>query len=180
MKPALLGSRAKYLLFVVPIILAYASWAYFPTLAQYLVTSVFGYDPSQQQANWPWVTVTQFFYAWYTFLAIGIGGILAVAATFARLQSHRMRQLHYPMVSFVVPAYNEEKHLSHCLTSLFMCAEKYDGPCEIIVVDDGSTDYTRDSMVNHWIQPRQTLKRTRKGGQTFCKHGQGRVNKNRR
>ena len=141
-KSALLGSKAKYLLFVAPIILAYASWAYFPALAQYLVTSVFGYHPSQQQASWPWFAVTQFFYAWYTFLAIGIGGILAVAATFARFQSHRMRQLHYPMVSFVVPAYNEEKHISHCLASLFICAEKYSGPCEIIVVDDGSTDYT--------------------------------------
>jgi len=46
------------------------------------------------------------------------------------------------MVSFVVPAYNEERNVSRCVTSLFKCAEKYDGLCEIIVVDDGSKDYT--------------------------------------
>lgn len=46
------------------------------------------------------------------------------------------------MVSFVVPAYNEEKNVSRCIDSLFACAEKYLGTCEIIVVDDGSHDYT--------------------------------------
>jgi biofilm PGA synthesis N-glycosyltransferase PgaC len=145
MKPAFLNSRVRYLLFIVPIILAYASWTYFPEFAQYLVTSAFGYHPSLQQASWLWLYTTQFFYTWYTFLAIGVGGILAVAATFARLQSHRTRQPHYPMVSFVVPAYNGERHLSRCITSLFKSAEEYNGPCEIIVVDDGSIDYTYET-----------------------------------
>jgi glycosyltransferase involved in cell wall biosynthesis len=46
------------------------------------------------------------------------------------------------MVSFIVPAYNEERSVSRCIQSLFKCAEKYGGLCEIIVVDDGSKDYT--------------------------------------
>ena len=46
------------------------------------------------------------------------------------------------MASFVVPAYNEEKNVSGCVTSLFKNAEKYGGLCEVIVVDDGSRDFT--------------------------------------
>jgi len=46
------------------------------------------------------------------------------------------------MVSFIVLAYNEERSVSRCIASLFKCAEKYAGLCEIIVVDDGSKDYT--------------------------------------
>ncbi|MEM3640449.1 MAG: glycosyltransferase family 2 protein [Candidatus Bathyarchaeia archaeon] len=46
------------------------------------------------------------------------------------------------MVSFIVPAYNEERNISRCISSLFKCAEKYGGLCEIIVIDDGSSDYT--------------------------------------
>lgn len=46
------------------------------------------------------------------------------------------------MVSFIVPAFNEERSVSRCIQSLFKCAGKYGGLCEIIVVDDGSKDYT--------------------------------------
>ncbi|NWF86197.1 glycosyltransferase, partial [Candidatus Bathyarchaeota archaeon] len=46
------------------------------------------------------------------------------------------------MVSLIAPAYNEERNISRCLESLFKCAENYPGPCEIIVVDDGSNDCT--------------------------------------
>jgi biofilm PGA synthesis N-glycosyltransferase PgaC len=46
------------------------------------------------------------------------------------------------MVSFIVPAYNEERKISRCITSLFKCAQEYDSLCEIIVVDDGSGDCT--------------------------------------
>jgi cellulose synthase/poly-beta-1,6-N-acetylglucosamine synthase-like glycosyltransferase len=83
-----------------------------------------------------------FFYGWYTFLAIGVAGIWAVAATLSRVQHNRAKRLSYPMVSFVVPAHNEEKNVSRCLKSLFKCTEKYPELCEIIVVDDGSSDYT--------------------------------------
>jgi len=48
-----------------------------------------------------------------------------------------------PKVSAVIPAYNEEKDIGSCLSSL----QKQSYPkekTEIIVVDDGSTDKTRD------------------------------------
>lgn len=47
-----------------------------------------------------------------------------------------------PPVSIIVPAYNNEKTISACLTSLFQSAAQYMGFCEIIVVDNGSSDYT--------------------------------------
>jgi len=63
------------------------------------------------------------------------------------------------MVSFIVPAYNQEKNVTRCVTSLFKCAEKYDGNCEIIVVDDGSNDLTYEMawsavQLNRTRQPR--------------------------
>jgi len=49
------------------------------------------------------------------------------------------------MVSFVVPAYNEEKNITRCLNSLFECTTNFRGSSEIIVVDDGSTDNTYET-----------------------------------
>lgn len=51
------------------------------------------------------------------------------------------------MVSFVVPAFNEEKQLPRCIESLYKCAAHYPGPVEIIVVDDGSADNTYEIAV---------------------------------
>jgi cellulose synthase/poly-beta-1,6-N-acetylglucosamine synthase-like glycosyltransferase len=109
------------------------------------VTQVFGYNATIKPSSWLWYTITYVFYTWYTFLAIGVAGIWAVAATIASLRRDRAKRLYYPMVSFVVPAYDEEKNVSRCIKSLFECAEKYHGPCEIIVVDDGSHDYTYEA-----------------------------------
>ena len=135
------NSRVAYLLFCLPFILAYVSWRFFPVFVQWLVTCAFNYPVLPQRASWLWYMTIRFFYTWYTFLAIGVAGMWAVAAAFARAQ--RKGKCNYrPMVSFVVPAYNEERNVSRCVTSLFKCAEKYDGLCEIIVVDDGSKDYT--------------------------------------
>ncbi len=50
----------------------------------------------------------------------------------------------FPMVSFVVPAHNNEQNIAQCVNSLLKCALKYHGPSEIIIVDDGSTDNTLD------------------------------------
>ncbi len=46
------------------------------------------------------------------------------------------------MISIVIPAFNEEKNIARCLDALH---HQIDGKsdCEIIVVDDGSTDATR-------------------------------------
>lgn len=51
----------------------------------------------------------------------------------------------FPMISFVVSAFNQEMTVSHSVRSLFKCASDYRGPSEIILVDDGSTDDTYES-----------------------------------
>jgi biofilm PGA synthesis N-glycosyltransferase PgaC len=134
-------SKIFYLVFCTPFILAYISWRFFPFFANFLITQIFQYEVTQPP-NWLWYGVVQFFYSWYTFLAIGVAGVWALAAKFAKIRRNNAKRLNYPMVSFIVPAYNEERSVSRCIQSLFKCAEKYAGLCEIIVVDDGSKDYT--------------------------------------
>ncbi|MBS7633360.1 glycosyltransferase family 2 protein [Candidatus Bathyarchaeota archaeon] len=137
-----LRHRIRYVAFCIPLILAFLSWAYFPAFANWIITNLFGYHTVSQQANVFWLAAVQFFYGWYTFLAIGVAGVFTLAATFARLEQYENKMPQYPMVSFVVPAYNEEGNVARCIQSLFRCTEKYLGQCEIIVVDDGSRDYT--------------------------------------
>jgi len=136
------NSKAVYLLFCIPLILAYVSWRFFPIFANWLITQTFRYHVPTRLASWFWYVVVCVFYSWYTFLAIGVAGVWAVAALLARIRHERAKWAYRPMVSFIVPAYNEEKNVSRCIKSLFKCVEKYDGLCEIIVVDDGSNDYT--------------------------------------
>jgi cellulose synthase/poly-beta-1,6-N-acetylglucosamine synthase-like glycosyltransferase/predicted deacetylase len=47
---------------------------------------------------------------------------------------------HYPMVSIVLPAYNEEKTIAKSIERGL--SQRYKGSIEIIVIDDGSTDRT--------------------------------------
>jgi glycosyltransferase involved in cell wall biosynthesis len=47
-----------------------------------------------------------------------------------------------PPVSVIIPAYNEECGLGHVLTQLSAVMKPQEIDCEIIVVDDGSTDGT--------------------------------------
>jgi glycosyltransferase involved in cell wall biosynthesis len=49
-----------------------------------------------------------------------------------------------PLVSFVVPCYNYGRYLADCLTSIFSQEACVD--FEVIVIDDGSTDDTRDVL----------------------------------
>jgi len=136
------SSKAIYLMFLVPFVLAYLSWQYFPLFVRWLLNLTLGYAPPNIPTDWLWSAVMLFLYSWYTFVAVGLAGIWALAALLSRARQRKARRAYSPMVSFVVPAYNEEKNVSRCVSSLFRCAEKYDGPCEIIVVDDGSSDYT--------------------------------------
>lgn len=46
------------------------------------------------------------------------------------------------MLSFIVPAHNEELWISKCLASIRTSMEKISEPYEVIVVDDASTDST--------------------------------------
>ena len=55
-----------------------------------------------------------------------------------------MPRLINPMISFVVPAYNEEHELSDTLAAMREAASGATQPYEIIVVDDASTDATAE------------------------------------
>jgi glycosyltransferase involved in cell wall biosynthesis len=46
------------------------------------------------------------------------------------------------MLSFIIPAHNEENWIGRCVQSIRTAMEKVQESCEIIVVDDGSTDAT--------------------------------------
>ena len=153
--------KVTYLAFAVPLVLAFLSWLYFPVIAQWIIASFFGYITVEQIANPVWYWIIRFFYSWYTSLAIGFGGIWVIAAIFARKQHVETKPLFYPMVSFVVPAYNQEENVARCITSLFRCAEKYDGNCEIIVIDDGSKDYTYEVAWSALKLERRTNPRVR-------------------
>lgn len=134
--------RVSYLAFSIPFVLAFLSWLYFPVISQWIITNLIGYTATMQSANPAWYWIIRFFYSWYMFVAIGVAGIWVIAAAIARKQQTETKRAFYPNVSFVVPAYNQEKNVAHCIDSLFKCAERYDGNCEIIVIDDGSNDYT--------------------------------------
>lgn len=54
-----------------------------------------------------------------------------------------------PLLSIIIPVYNEEKHLSSCLSSLKQQSYKNK---EIIVVDDGSTDKSREIATKHDVR----------------------------
>src|SRR5438046_8877508 len=53
-----------------------------------------------------------------------------------------MARLSKPMISFIVPAYNEEHELSYTLAAIRETGSGATQPYEIIVVDDASTDAT--------------------------------------
>ena len=53
-----------------------------------------------------------------------------------------------PLVSIIVPARNEERNIKRCVESLLEQSYPY---CEVIVVDDGSTDASPD-ILEHIIQ----------------------------
>lgn len=44
------------------------------------------------------------------------------------------------LFSIVIPVYNMEKYLDECIESILCQVEKIDNDCEIVLVDDGSTD----------------------------------------
>jgi cellulose synthase/poly-beta-1,6-N-acetylglucosamine synthase-like glycosyltransferase len=156
-------NRLAYTLFIIPFILTILSWAYFPTAAQIIITNVFGYHAQEQAATPLWLALTTFFYTWYTIIAIGIAGTWIIAALLARKKHAETVYVFPPMVSFVIPAYNQETNITRCINSLLPCTEKYHGNCEIIIVDDGSTDYTYETALSTLKAARATYPRV------YCK-----------
>ena len=72
-------------------------------------------------------------------------------------------------VSFVVPAFNEEAYLPACLQSILREAEACGEPVEIIVVNNASTDRTREIALQfHTVivvdEPRKGLTYARQAG----------------
>jgi glycosyltransferase involved in cell wall biosynthesis len=49
-----------------------------------------------------------------------------------------------PLLSIIVPALNEEKHLAHSVKEALKAAAETGVPCEVIVVDDASKDRTAE------------------------------------
>ncbi len=134
------AKRVYCLLLPLPFLVAFASWWSFPALAGWLSTTLFKYEPARLPANWLWSALAMLYYSWFTFLSIGVGGSLAIGAWISRRMTRREKMVFYPMVSFVIPAFNEERTLPRCINSLVACAAEYPAPAEVIVVDDGSTD----------------------------------------
>ena len=52
-----------------------------------------------------------------------------------------------PEYSLVVPVYNEEETLAELLRRLALLLDRMDGECEVILVDDGSSDHGYELMV---------------------------------
>ena len=53
------------------------------------------------------------------------------------------------MISFIVPAYNEEQCIAATLTSVLQAAQALGEPYEVVVADDGSTDQTAAIAAQH-------------------------------
>jgi cellulose synthase/poly-beta-1,6-N-acetylglucosamine synthase-like glycosyltransferase len=136
--------RLVYVIFCIPFILAILTWFYLPTIAEWLVTALFHYH-AVLHPNIYWYITVRAFFSWYTLLAIGVAGAWVIAAAFSRKKHVETAHSFYPFVSFVIPAYNQEQNVSGCVKSLLDCAQNYDGMCEIVLVDDGSTDGTYET-----------------------------------
>jgi glycosyltransferase involved in cell wall biosynthesis len=76
-------------------------------------------------------------------------------------------------VSVIIPAYNAEETILRALHSV---ANQTAKPCEIIVIDDGSTDSTiklveKEAAMEGWVTPIKLLKQKKKGPGTARNFG---------
>src|SRR5829696_3673622 len=99
------------------------------------------------------VTESILYWVFAAAVALGMARLLfiGVLAIYQRLRRHQVRHAatdYAPGVSIIVPAYNEAKVIRQTIDSLV--AQKYAGPLEIVVVDDGSKDATMDVVLEHF------------------------------
>lgn len=73
-------------------------------------------------------------------------------------------------VSVIIPTHNAANTLDACLKSIF--AAKYDGPVEVIVVDDCSSDRTRDIAS---VYDCRLVRRSKSGGPAVARNSGARV-----
>ncbi|MEO8562630.1 MAG: glycosyltransferase [bacterium] len=90
---------------------------------------------------------TVMFWIFSIAVALGIGRlvIIGILALIQRIRQHQTRDgesTFAPGVSVIVPAFNEERVIVRTVASLL--GQRYAGPIEIVVVDDGSSDDTAD------------------------------------
>ena len=71
-----------------------------------------------------------------------------MASTELTIDVYTMNPQLTPIVAYVVPVFNQEDQIAHCLESLVACATL---PAELVIVVDGSTDGTA-SAVERWIE----------------------------
>jgi glycosyltransferase involved in cell wall biosynthesis len=78
-----------------------------------------------------------------------------------------------PKISVIMPAHNEEKAISECISGARVHLERLACPYEIIIVDDGSTDGTRAEAVRAAGNPHvKVVGYDRNQGKGFAiKHG---------
>jgi biofilm PGA synthesis N-glycosyltransferase PgaC len=90
---------------------------------------------------------------WIAMVSVVVGGMTNVVIAAGRDLRRRRRRGRPggvragPPVSAIIAAYNEEAVIGRCLEAV--CASRYAGLVEIIVIDDGSTDATAD-IVRRW------------------------------
>ena len=110
---------------------------------------------------------TEFAVHWIFLIAVVLGmGRMAVLMTLAIRHRTRRRTVPVPFappVSVIVPAYNEAKVITRTIGSLL--AQRYDGPLQVVVVDDGSPDDTAAAArAEYGDDLRVTIHRKSNGG----------------
>jgi peptidoglycan-N-acetylglucosamine deacetylase len=123
-----------------------------------------------REAGWMLLGTGETVLFWTFSVAVVLGiarlliiGLLALAQRLLQHQDRARPVTFTPGVSVIVPAYNEEKVVVQTIASLLN--QQYDGPLEIVVVDDGSSDDTADICEEAYgHHPMVTIHRKPNGG----------------